>query len=390
MAKTGRYSSSYRCVSWHCGIEKYVAQCHHRGKRVYKAFSLESDAVAYLCKLKRCSEVKLHRGADVALFHFSSFKGVSWHKRNQRWSAQIQGRTLGSFACPIKAADVVAKRLGVQRKTLKKHIKIPKSYVLKRFQIIMPIVQNGVPADLQSAKEHNSNLSHDMFAAERVLEFTSVMSKYDPYKVCLLESWSRGVCKKGACWSRGVEASTMSLSQIVHVIGEACVAYSNLSLDVIQPWITHCGANVSHHMGPLPVCRKLGVLVACASNHPRVLYLGKDSKPVRIASTFQEKQIAAARLRRVATFMAAVEGLRCQRIKTWKHWGAFTADIFKIAQKTKPPCLASKSDYTRRWFARTLLFASGAECRGVKECSTEECGHITPDAKGWLAYFPGI
>ena len=44
-------SSEYKYLSWHTGIEKYIVQITHRGKRKYKAFAEESQAVEYLVKL---------------------------------------------------------------------------------------------------------------------------------------------------------------------------------------------------------------------------------------------------------------------------------------------------------------------------------------------------
>ena len=116
-----------------------------------------------------------------------------------------------------------------------------------------------------------------MFDAMPALEFVSIMPKYGPYKDLLLQAWK----------SRSQGVQPQILCHALATIKQACREYAKLSSDIIDPWIEHCARNVSHHMGPLPLCRRLHVVVSCSANHPEAMYMGKDAKPVRLANTFQ-------------------------------------------------------------------------------------------------------
>jgi len=241
----------------------------------------------------------------------------------------------------------------------------------------MPIFMHGIPGDLASAKVQ-AVVAKDMFSAEPVLEFVSVMSKYGPFKEILFDVWRRRVgesrCQGG------------SLGRVVSMIAEACVGYAQLDKDIIEPWITHCSQNVSHHMGPLPLCRKLGILVACHRTHDKVLWMGKNCRPVRLASSLQERQVAVARLRRVRNFMAEVEKSRSQGVMTWADCCRFSSELFAAVASTSAPGLEKGSGYTRRWLARSFLFAAGSSGRGIENITTAELAKTFRDAKGWLNF----
>ena len=98
-------------------------------------------------------------------------------------------------------------------------------------------------------------------------------------------------CKPGSLEVNG--AQPQLLCHALAIIKQACREYAKLSSDIIDPWIEHCGRNVSHHMGPLPLCRRLHVVVSCSANHPEAMYMGKDAKPMRLTSTFQETAMQA-------------------------------------------------------------------------------------------------
>ena len=375
-------ASKYKHVSWHAGLKKYIVQITHRRKRKYKAFTEESQAVAYLVQLTGKPEVRLrrewYRKKQQAMHHWSPYKNISWHCRIQRWVVQHQGKTLGTFMSQRQALSHLCQCLGVEKFALKKPSSFPRAYALKRLQILMPIFQDGVPGDLSSAQAH-ANHSRFMFVALPVLEFVSIMSKYGPYKDLLLQAWE----------SKGQEVKGIRLA--LAIIKQACRKYAKLSSNIIDPWIEHCGRNVSHHMGPLPLCRRLGVVVSCSANHPEAMYMGKDAKPVRLASTFQENSRAIFKLQQVSNFMKQVADVRCQGVvKSCADWVSFTEGLLAAMHSTKPPGLASGT-YTKLWFTRSLLISSCPEdlpVKGVDIMSVEEFSKAFPDARSWLALFP--
>ena len=384
--------SRYRGVSWHKGIQRYVVQAKQRGKRLYKAFSTEQDAVAYLQRVTRISEARLLRRSGPAMQHWSSYRGVSWHRGNQKWVAQHGGKTLGAFKSQRECAAFLSRRLGVPLSSLKRPIKVPRLFALKRLHLLMPLFQHGLPGDLASAIQHQK-CSKSMFVAEPVLEFVSIMSKYGPFKDKLFTAWRESAAVrqgvKGSAESAAVcQGVKRSHSHLLKIIGQACIAYSKLSSEEVEPWITHCGRNVSHHMGPLPICKRLGILVACSRASSHGIIMGKDTQPVRLASTFQEKAIASLRLQRISTFMQAINESRCQGgATTCRHWQTFTNAALSAMQAHKPPGITSGSGYSKLWFIRSLLIASGNSFRDPK-ATVEEFASTFPDSKQWLSLFP--
>ena len=368
--------SRYKHVSWHSGIQKYVVQCKLRGKPIYKAFETEAAAVAYLMKKTRSSEAKLLRSSGPVVMKWSSYMGVSWHRGNQKWIAQHGGKTLGAFKSQEEAALCLSRCRGVPKDSLSKSSKIPRQYAVKRFRMLMPVFQDGLPGDLSSATQHAKD-SASMFSAEPVLEFVSILSKYGPFKDSLYAAW-RNDCK-GKRWQ----------SRVLRIIGKACVAFSNLSCEQIEPWITHCGRNVSHHMGPLPLCRRLRVLVSCSRTSKHALIMGKDTRPVRLAMSFQEKAIACRKLESVRKFMCAIaESRRRGVVRTCSQWCQFTREALSAMKVHKPPALTKGSGYTKLWFIRSLLIASGTQQLQVKDTSVEQFCVAFPDARCWLSIFP--
>jgi len=346
--------------------------CNH-----FYFFDKEDEAVAFLMNLTRLLEGRLLRDSAGAKTFFASYRGVAWHRRNRKWIAQAHGKTLGVFKTQLKAAATVSRCLGVEVKSLKKAVHIPKAYAMRRFQLILPIFQHSTPGDLASARAHAVS-SRDMFASEPVLEFVSLMSKYGPFKDVLHQAWQASRCQ-----------GARSLRHVISVIGEACIAYSKLDEEVIATWIAHCGVNVSHHMGPLPLCRKLGVVVP-SRGHAKGFRMGKQSKYVRLASTFQEMSVALARLKRVATFMAKISVSRSHGLGTWQSYCEFSEALAKVAAETSVPGLKRSYGYTKLWLARSFAFAASSQCSGVEKITTEELAAACPDAKGWLCLWPRI
>ena len=341
--------SLYRFISWHRGLQKWVAQVNCRKKTWYKAFSEEVDAIDFVVRVTRRSKLALLRQPPRARAFLSRYRGVCWHRGNQKWIIQHAGKTLGAYLTQEHAATELSRRLGVEKQSLrKKRVKFPKPYAIKRLQLMMPIFQSGVPGDLESAIEHVSK-SRSMFREEPVFNIISVMSKYKPFKECLLSAWQ----------AQRHTAQTSRAQFIFSVVARACISYSAVSIDVLNPWIEHCGKNVSHHMGPLPLCRRLGVLVPCKRSHPKVLRMGKNAKPVRVATYLREKTAARVRLTKVINFVQTLGHIKVAR--TCKAWGQMTHQVMSAIAETKPPGLGytQRSGYTQRWLARSMLVAVG-------------------------------
>ena len=241
---------------------------------------------------------------------------------------------------------------------------------------MMPIFQRSVPGDLESAIEHVSK-SRSMFREEPAFNIMSVMSKYKPFKECWLSAWQ----------AQRRTAQTSRAQFIVSMVARACISYSAVSPDVLNPWIEHCGKNVSHHMGPLPLCRRLGVLVSCKRSHPKVLRMGKNAKPVRVATSLREKTAARVRLTKVINFVQTLGHIKAAR--TCKAWSQRMHQVMSALAKKKPPGLSYGSGYTQRWFARSMLVAvAGGGQLDVRNTSVAQFAEAFPDAKQWLALFP--
>ena len=111
-----------------------------------------------------------------------------------------------------QAADCVAvsesRRLGltVTIKDLKKRVNLvrPRSYSIRRLQILLPIFQKALlPADLSAAVEHVQSACV-MYRSEPALEHISLISKYGPFKACLFKAWQNN---RGQQPPRGFVAS---------------------------------------------------------------------------------------------------------------------------------------------------------------------------------------
>jgi hypothetical protein len=134
------------------------------------------------------------------------------------WSILVRARLLAClYSCLShgvvgkvwqQAADCIAasesRRLGVTvtSKDFKKKGKVvqPRIYSMERFQILLPIFDKGLPADLSSAVEH-ADSSSLMYRSEPALKHLSLICKYGPFKACLLEAWQY---HKGQQPSRGL------------------------------------------------------------------------------------------------------------------------------------------------------------------------------------------
>lgn len=115
----------------------------------------------------------------------------------------LVGRVWQQAAECIAASE--SRRLGVtvSTKDFKKKGKVarPRAYSMKRFQILLPIFQKALPADLVAAVEH-THTSCVMYRSEPALEHLSLICKYGPFKDCLLTAWQdhesqelpRGLC----------------------------------------------------------------------------------------------------------------------------------------------------------------------------------------------------
>ena len=124
-------SSEYKYVAWHNGIKKYIVQITCCGKRKYKAFAEESQAVEYLVKLTRkpeaCLRREWYRKQQQVMHKWSPYKGIAWHRGNQRWVVQRSGKTLGTFVSHGQALAHLCHGLGVQKSALMKPSSFPKS-----------------------------------------------------------------------------------------------------------------------------------------------------------------------------------------------------------------------------------------------------------------------
>lgn len=107
-------SSKYKGVSWQKKNKKWVAQAFIKGKQVklglygteQEAYNIYLEALTMLDKT--VEEIKEHFG--VAQFA-SKYRGVTWHKRDKKWVAQITSdgkqKFLGSFLTQEAANQAV-------------------------------------------------------------------------------------------------------------------------------------------------------------------------------------------------------------------------------------------------------------------------------------------
>ena len=138
-------------------------------------------------------------------------------------------------------------------------------------------------------------------------------------------------------------------------------------------------------MDPLPLCKRLGVLVSCRRSSQHALIMGKHTKPVRLALSFQEKTIACCKLEGVRKFMHAIsESRRRGVVTTCKQWCTFSSEALSAMKVHKPPGVATGSGYTKLWFIRSMLIASGVQHLEVGNTTVEEFCSAFPDAKHWM------
>jgi hypothetical protein len=89
--------SRYRFISWHEGLQKWVAQVKRRKKTWYKAFSEEVDAIDFVVRMTGRSKLALLRQPPRARAFLSRYRGVCWHRGNQKWIIQHAVKTLGAY-----------------------------------------------------------------------------------------------------------------------------------------------------------------------------------------------------------------------------------------------------------------------------------------------------
>ena len=238
--------SKYRCISWHKGLDKWAVQLRWRRRKIYKVFTQEDDAIAYLTlTTQRPAQYFVRSVQRPPRMHFPQYRGVAWHKGAQKFIAQARGQTLGTFTSQLRAAQAASSFLGVSVKSLHKRVKMPAAYTLQRMKLLCPVFQHSLPGDLASATAHEVS-SARMFRAEPALRTISLLGKYGPFKDALRTSWEESRCQ-------GVPQGRASI--ILAVMQMACRKYCKLPQQELETWITHCGLNVSHHSGPLPLCR---------------------------------------------------------------------------------------------------------------------------------------
>jgi hypothetical protein len=90
------FTSRHKDVIWHKKAKKWKAQIDHGGKRNFLGyFAIEEEAKA--CYDARC----LALGIDLVAGTSSGLRGVTWHKTNRKWTAQImvdgKSQSLGYF-----------------------------------------------------------------------------------------------------------------------------------------------------------------------------------------------------------------------------------------------------------------------------------------------------
>ena len=136
-----------------------------------------------------------YRKQQQVMHKWSPYKGIAWHRGNQRWVVQRRGKTLGTCVSHGQALAHLCHGLGVQKSALMRQSSFPKRYALARWQMLIPICQDGLPGALSSAQAHTTH-SRSMFDAMSALAIVSSMSKHGPYKDLLLQAWksrSQGV-----------------------------------------------------------------------------------------------------------------------------------------------------------------------------------------------------
>ena len=96
----------------------------------------------------------------------------------------------------------------------------------------------------------------------------------------------------------------------------------------------------------------------------------------------------AERLERVSKFMRAIAESRRQGVvTTCRQWCRFSSEALSAMKVHKPLALANGGGYTKLWFIRSLLIASGVQQLNVGSTSVDEFSSASLDAKQWLSVF---
>ena len=99
--------------------------------------------------------------------------------------------------------------------------------------------------------------------------------------------------------------------------------------------------------------------------------MGKNAKPVRVATSLREKTAARVRLTKVINLVQTLGHIKPAR--TCKAWGKRKHQVMSAIAETKPPGLSCGSGFTQRWFARSLLVAvAGGGQRDVRNTSVAQ------------------
>jgi hypothetical protein len=124
-------------------------------------------------------------------------------------------------------------------------------------------------------------------------------------------------------------------NDVVKVMKSAAQRYSGHGEEERQQWITHAGKTTSHHMGPVMVLRRLGVVKKCHATHKGALSLLKNAKALRVATSILE--MARARLQ-VEKYIHFADTLGCLPVtRTFKQWGSAVLRILRAIDATAPP-----------------------------------------------------
>jgi hypothetical protein len=108
-------SSKYTGVSWDKQRSKWKSSIQINGKLKYLGyFDLEEEAGEYyqdaLKSLENNTEIKVKE-----VVFSSKYKGVTWHKQNEKWISQItingKSKNLGRFNCELEAHHAYQKKL---------------------------------------------------------------------------------------------------------------------------------------------------------------------------------------------------------------------------------------------------------------------------------------
>ena len=349
-----------------------------------------------------------HSGPLTSYYHH-----VSWHQGKRAWQGEVDGTWLSPFPTMVKAAEAVAKHLGIPVENLKKpkQDKLKPAVALRRFRVLCPLASKLFPGDLESAMEER-RLALDMFQAEPALEMLSVWGKYRPWRRALHAAWKqlqRPGAKSGARCPATVEARAAFCHEVLHAATRA------VSGDTMEVWVQNCGRNVNHHSGYLPMLSYLLCLQHCkeeegprgrgsgrskASSHsrdrsrgPEVFYLGKLLTPYQWRVDAREEALRKIELVVQASdiFASALQSPP----RTCKQW----VESFKQVEANALPLRAPgmvKGDGNmmgwtfRSWAIPRMRVAKITRLRGAADVTLEEFATSFPDQRGWFQTWPTI